>query len=65
MATDQLMARDTVIRQAAFDQIRGLQSRDLILSHEDIARGFMFEGERWPLWNPSAASSSRGACPSF
>jgi hypothetical protein len=63
MATDQLMARDTVIRQAAFDQIRGLQSRDLILSHEDIARGFMFEGERWPLWNPGAASSSLRSMP--
>ena len=23
-----------------------------MLSHEDIARGFMFEGQRWPLWNP-------------
>ena len=52
MATDPLIARDTVIRQAAFDHIRGLQNRDLVLSHEDIARGFMFEGQRWPLWNP-------------
>jgi putative restriction endonuclease len=52
MATDQVIARDAVIRQAAFDHIRGLQSRDLILSHEDIASGFMFGGERWPLVNP-------------
>jgi putative restriction endonuclease len=52
MAIDQLIARAAVIRQAAFDHIRGLQSRDLILSHEDIARGFIFEGQRWPLWNP-------------
>jgi putative restriction endonuclease len=52
MATDQLIARDIVIRQAAFDHIRGLQSRDLILSHEDIGRGFIFQGQRWPLWNP-------------
>jgi putative restriction endonuclease len=52
MATASLIARDAVIRQAAFDRIRGLQSRDLMLSHEDIRRGFMFEGERWPLWNP-------------
>jgi hypothetical protein len=52
MADDQLIARDVVIRQAAFDHIRGLQRRDLILSHEDISHGFMLEGERWPLWNP-------------
>jgi putative restriction endonuclease len=52
MATDQLIARDAVIRQAAFDHVRALQSRDLVLSHNDIRRGFMFEGERWPLWNP-------------
>jgi hypothetical protein len=52
MAADQPTARDAVIRQAAFDQVRDLQSRDLVLSHEDIARGFMFEGQRWPLWNP-------------
>jgi putative restriction endonuclease len=52
VATDQLIARDAVIRQAAFDHIRGMQDRDLVLSHEDIARGFMFEGQRWPLWNP-------------
>jgi putative restriction endonuclease len=52
MATDWLIARDAVVRQAAFDHVRGMQSRDLVLSHEDIARGFMFEGQRWPLWNP-------------
>jgi putative restriction endonuclease len=52
MAIDQLIARDAVIRQAAFDHVRALQSRDLVLSHDDIRRGFMFEGERWPLWNP-------------
>ena len=52
MATDQLIARDAVIRQAAFDHIRGMQGRDLVLSHEEIARGFMFEGQRWRLWNP-------------
>jgi hypothetical protein len=44
MAADQTTARDAVIRQAAFDHVRDLQSRDLVLSHEDIARGFMFEG---------------------
>jgi hypothetical protein len=49
MATDHLIARDAVIRQAAFDHVRRLQSRDLVLSHEGIARGFVFEGERWPL----------------
>jgi hypothetical protein len=48
MATDPLIARDAVIRQAAFDHVRVLQSRDLVLSHEDIRRGFMFEGQRWP-----------------
>ena len=52
MATDQLIAHDAVIRQAAFDHVRALQSRDLALSHEDIARGFMLEGQRLPLWNP-------------
>ena len=51
MATDQLIARDAVIRQTAFDHVRGMQSRDLVLSHDDIAPGFMFEGRRWPLWN--------------
>ena len=52
MATDQLSARDAVVRQAAFDHVRGLQSHDLIFSHNDIRRGFMFDGQRWPLWNP-------------
>jgi putative restriction endonuclease len=52
MATNLVLARDAVIRQAAFDHVRGLQSRDLVLSHEDIARGFVFDGQRWPLWNP-------------
>jgi putative restriction endonuclease len=52
MATDPLIARDTVIRQAAFDHVRAMQSRALVLTRENIARGFMFEGRRWPLWNP-------------
>ena len=52
MATDPLIARDAVIRQAAFDHVRFLQSCDLVLSREDIGKGFMFEGQRWPLWNP-------------
>jgi hypothetical protein len=39
MATDQLVARDIVIRRAAFDQIRAMQSRDLVLSHDVIANG--------------------------
>jgi putative restriction endonuclease len=52
MAADQTTARDGVIRQAAFDHVRALQSRDLVLSHDDIARGFVCEGQRWPLWNP-------------
>jgi putative restriction endonuclease len=41
-----------VVRQAAFDHIRALHARDLVLDHETIKRGFVFEGERWPLWNP-------------
>ena len=53
MATDHLIARAALIRQAAFDHIRRMQSRDLVLSHEEIARGFMFEGQRWPLGIPS------------
>jgi hypothetical protein len=52
MATDQLMARDAIIRQAAFDRIRTLQSRNLVLSHEDIGRGFEFEDQRLPFVNP-------------
>jgi putative restriction endonuclease len=52
MATDPRTTRDAVIRQAAFEHVRAMQSRDLVLSHEEIARGFMFEGQRWPLWNP-------------
>ena len=48
----QLIARDAVIRQAAFDHVGAMQSRDLVLRHEVIANGFMFEGERWSLWNP-------------
>jgi hypothetical protein len=51
MASAPLIARDAVIRLVAFDHIRGMQSRDLVLSHENIDRGFMFEGRRWPLWN--------------
>lgn len=39
MKTDQLIARDGVVRKSAFDHIRGIQSRDLILSREDIATG--------------------------
>jgi hypothetical protein len=30
MAANQLIARDAVIRQAAFDHVRGMQSRDLV-----------------------------------
>jgi hypothetical protein len=58
MATDQLIVRDARIRQAAFDHVHGMQSRDLVLSHDDVARGFMFEGQRWPLWTPNAACPS-------
>jgi squalene-hopene/tetraprenyl-beta-curcumene cyclase len=36
MATDQLLARDAVIRQAAFDHVRAVQSRHPVLSHEVI-----------------------------
>jgi hypothetical protein len=50
MATDP--AREAVICQAAFDHIRALQARDLVLDHETIKQGFVFDGERWPLWNP-------------
>ena len=52
MVTDPLIARDAVIRQAAFDHVRGMQSRDLVLSHEHIASGFLFQGQRLPLVNP-------------
>jgi putative restriction endonuclease len=52
MATDQILVRDAAIRQAAFDHVRALQDRDLVLTHTAIAQGFWFEGERWPLWNP-------------
>jgi hypothetical protein len=55
MATHQLIARDAVIRQAAFDHVRALQSRDLLLSHEDIARSFVKMSERWPLGTPAPA----------
>ena len=58
MATDQLVKRDAVIRQAGFDHVLGMQSGDLIISHEDIARGFMFAGQRCPL-----VKSWRGAEP--
>jgi hypothetical protein len=40
---DQRTARDPVIGHAVFDHTRGMQSRDLILSHDDIAHGFIFE----------------------
>ena len=33
MATDPLIAPDAVIGQAAFDHVRGMQTRDLVLSH--------------------------------
>jgi putative restriction endonuclease len=52
MAIDQILARDAAIRQAAFDHVRALQGRDLVLTHAVIAQGFWFNGERWPLWNP-------------
>jgi putative restriction endonuclease len=52
METDHIFARDAAIRQAAFDHVRALQNRDLVLTHTAIAQGFMFEGKRWPLWNP-------------
>lgn len=52
MATDPLLAHDAAIRQAAFDHVRALQSRDLVLTHTGIGKGFLFERERWPLWNP-------------
>ena len=62
MATYQLIARAAVIRQAASDRIRGMQSHDLVLSHDDIARGFLFEGQRWPLGNGSACFGRRLLC---
>jgi hypothetical protein len=60
MTTDELLARDAAIRQAAFDRIRALQSRDLVLSHQEIERGFQFEGQRYPFvkfttWHLQAA----------
>jgi hypothetical protein len=54
MATDQLVARDAVIRQAALDHVPRMQSGDLILSHDDLARGLMFAGQRWALVKPTA-----------
>ena len=39
MATDQLIARDAVIRQAAFDHVRALQSRDLESQPRGDAQG--------------------------
>ena len=52
MAINQLSEHDAAIRQAAFDRIRMLQSRDLVLTHQDIARGFQFEDQRVPFINP-------------
>ena len=63
MATDQLLARDAVIRQAAFDHVRALQSRDPVLSHEVIKEGFQFEGKRWPLVNPQRGIFKPGPMP--
>jgi len=39
MATDQLLACDAAMQQAAFDRTRALQSRELVLSHREIERG--------------------------
>jgi putative restriction endonuclease len=63
MATDQLLARDAVIRQAAFDHVRALQSRDPVLSHDVIKEGFQFEGKRWPLVNPQRGIFKPGPMP--
>jgi hypothetical protein len=63
MATDQPIARDAITRQAAFDHIRGIQSRDLVLSHEDIARGSCSKVSAGPFGTPSGGSSSHAECP--
>ena len=52
MAINQRSELDAAIRQAAFDHIRTLQSRDLVLSHQEIERGFQFGSQRVPFVNP-------------
>ena len=44
--------RDSLIRAAAFDQLRRLALADGILDRVVINKGFNVEGERWPYWNP-------------
>lgn len=43
---------DKRMRLAAFDHVRKLNELHGQLTHEDLGRGFMFEGERIPLVNP-------------
>ena len=43
---------DELIRKAAFDHLRALSAGRDYLTSEDLARGFLFEGQRIPLVNP-------------
>ena len=44
--------RDTRMRMAAFDHVRRLSEAHGHLTRNELAPGFMFEGERIPLVNP-------------
>jgi putative restriction endonuclease len=46
------MERDTLIRQAAFAQVRRLGETHAYLTASELKPGFIFEGERIPLVNP-------------
>ncbi|NJO35597.1 MAG: HNH endonuclease [Rhodospirillales bacterium] len=52
MANSDADDQDSLIRAAAFEQLRRLALADATLDSAIIAKGFTFDGQRWPYWNP-------------
>ena len=52
MANSNADDQDGLIRAAAFEQLRRLALADGTLDSAIIAKGFTFNGQRWPYWNP-------------
>jgi putative restriction endonuclease len=46
------MDSDTAMRSAAFAHVRGLIELRDVLTADDLAQGFQFDGSRIPLVNP-------------
>ena len=56
--------RDTQMRMAAFEHVRGLNEVHDLLTAKELKPGFVFDGERIPLINPQRGISSRSRCDS-